>query len=97
MASVLPVFGLRGYFCILYACGILNISLSLSRLLKTARVRLSLSRWILRPLGASLLCVGIWRWLPAPPVSTPIGLALAAGAAGGLYGILLSLPILLKK
>lgn len=97
MASALPVFGLRGYFCILYACGILNISLSLSRLLKTARVRLSLSRWILRPLIASLFCVGIWRWLPAPSVSTPLGLVLAAGAAGGLYALMILFPLILQK
>ena len=89
MAVLLPVLGLKGYFIILYACGILNVTLSLSRLLKTARVRFSLCRWILFPFLSAASCMMLWHKLPltALPGFVEIGGALLC--TGGLYMLIL--------
>lgn len=63
MAVLLPVLGLKGYFIILYSCGILNVTLSLSRLLKTAHVHFSIFQWILFPLFAAIICLLTWQSL----------------------------------
>lgn len=65
LAGILPLFGLRGYFAILYSCGILNVTLSLSRLLKTARVRFSFLYWLILPLVGAGGCMVACRLLPS--------------------------------
>lgn len=88
MAVLLPVLGLKGYFVILYSCGIINVTLSLSRLLKTARVRFRLFQWILLPFFLSVGCTALWKFFPFLQNSTwwnmAITLALSTGAYGGL-------------
>lgn len=91
MAVLLPVLGLKGYFIILYSCGILNVTLSLSRLLKTARVRFRLFQWLLLPLFLSVGCVILGKFLPLPEASTWWGLAAALALCTGGYGVLLRL------
>ena len=85
MAGILPLMGLKGYFCILYSCGILNVTLSLSRLLKTAGIRFRMMEWVVLPLLGAGVCIGGWSMLPVPSVSQPLGLILAVTCTGGGY------------
>ena len=85
MAGILPLMGLKGYFCILYSCGILNVTLSLSRLLKTAGIRFRMMEWVVLPLLGAGVCIGGWSMLPVPSVSQPLGLILAVICTGGGY------------
>lgn len=89
MAVLLPVLGLRGYFIILYSCGILNVTLSLSRLLKTARVRFRPVSWLVLPCMLAAGCVVLGKLLPLPEAPTWWGMIAAlALCAGGYLGIL---------
>ncbi len=89
MAVLLPVLGLKGYFIILYACGILNVTLSLSRLLKTARVRFSLCRWILLPFLSAASCMMLWQKLPLTALPDFVEIGGALLCTGGLYVLML--------
>lgn len=99
MAVLLPVLGLKGYFIILYSCGIINVTLSLSRLLKTARVRFRLFQWILLPFLLSTICTAIWKFIPFLEASTWWNLAILLALCTGAYGGLLALfrPFLQKR
>lgn len=56
ITTLLPVFGIKAYLCILFASEIYNATLSIRRLLKVARVRVDIVGWIFTPaLGAALL------------------------------------------
>ena len=85
MAVLLPILGLKGYFIILYTCGILNVTLSLSQLLKTAKVNFSLFHWIILPFLIASGCIFLWQKLPLTtlPVSVEIGSAILC--TGALY------------
>ena len=52
-AVLLPWFGIVGYFFLLFASEIFNCALSLWRLVRVARVQVSLVWWLLAPLAAS--------------------------------------------
>lgn len=99
MAILLPILGLKGYFIILYSCGILNVALSLSRLLKTARVRFRLFQWLVLPLLLSAGCITLCKLLPLSGTATWWGLSavllLCAGGYAGLLG--LARPALQKR
>ena len=56
IAVLLPLFGVKAYIFILFLSEIFNASLSISRLLKVARVDVDIIGWILTPaVSAALL------------------------------------------
>lgn len=91
MAVLLPVLGLRGYFIILYSCGILNVTLSLSRLLKTARVRFSFFQWVLVPSLTAITFLLLWKLCPFFVCSCWWGILLALAFTGIEYSAVLYL------
>ena len=91
MAVLLPVLGLRGYFIILYSCGILNVTLSLSRLLKTARVRFSFFQWVLVPSLTAITFLLLWKLCPFFVCSCWWGILLALAFTGVGYSAVLYL------
>lgn len=99
MAALLPVLGMKGYFIILYSCGILNVTLSLSRLLKTAQVRFRLFQWLIFPFFLSAGCTVLGKFLPLPETSTWWGLSIVLALCTSGYGVLLRLfrPFLQKR
>lgn len=67
-ALLLPRFGLRGYFFLLFASEIFNASLSINRLLKVTQLEADIIWWLLAPAAAAgtvyyLLQLGILVWL----------------------------------
>lgn len=55
--TILPLWGMKGYVIAIYACEILNTSLSLCRLVSVTNIRPSLTRWIAEPL-VSIIAAG---------------------------------------
>ncbi len=92
---LIPLAGTRGYLCIVFFSTIFNAALSIRRLLKTAELHLSVTRWLLLPslsAAISIVCVmAALQRLPARNASiwlVPL-CCLLAGAA--VYWLLLRL------
>lgn len=90
---VLRFYGMESYVGILFFSTIFNASLSLHRLMKVSRLRISPVRHILRPMLCAAGAVLISRFLLA---AAPVGngfllVGLQAGLSGGLFLLLLLL------
>lgn len=85
MALLLPIAGLKGYFSILYFCGILNVTLSLSRLLKTADVCFRFFQWLFFPFVFSAANIFLWHWLAIEIFSSWWGIGVTLGLSASGY------------
>ena len=65
IAVLLPVFGVKAYIFILFLSEIFNASLSISRLLKVARVDVDIIGWILTPAVSAALLYYLLTFLKA--------------------------------
>lgn len=63
----IPVWGVRGYICVLFFSTIFNASLSIHRLIQVARVQVRLGDWVAKPLLCGSLSVVLAQLLFKAP------------------------------
>lgn len=89
---LLPRFGMAGYIAVLYVCELMNAALSISRLLAVTGLRVSLGRWIAKPILSVILATTAVRLLSSygavPLIGTGESAAARIAAVAVLYMIL---------
>ena len=91
---LVPVYGVKGYICVLFFSTIFNATLSIHRLIQVSEVRIQVADWIVKPaLSAALsVCLILLFSKAAPWISALPDWQVAAvqiGLAGFLYYIFL--------
>ena len=73
VVTLLPRFGLEGYFFVQYLCELLNATLSIGRLLEVTDLRPQVGVWVFHPLLSVIAATSAVRFLSAIPAMPLIG------------------------
>lgn len=90
---LLPKYGIMGLIIVMYISAILNTGLSLLRLLRVSQIKIEIFKWVLTPLGVSVICCFITNTVMSFFNIQNNGFACAAGITVSVLGYLLLMVI----